>query len=61
MLSEAPPSREEVDDFLARARDLVEVKTLTSSGMTAPASVPQVMIVESFHHRVPSPRSRISR
>ena len=27
----------------------------------APASVPQVMIVESFHQRVPSPRSGMSR
>ena len=34
----------------ARARDSVEVKTFTSSGMIAPASVPQVMTVESFHH-----------
>jgi hypothetical protein len=24
--------------------------------MIAPASVPHVMIVDSFHHRVPSPR-----
>ena len=36
-------------------RDSVEVKTFTSSGMIAPASVPQVMIVESFHHIVASP------
>jgi hypothetical protein len=33
-------------------RDSVEVKLLTSSGMTAPASVPQEMIVASFHHCV---------
>ena len=44
-------------DDLAHVRRSVEVKILTSSGMIAPASVPQVMIVESFHHRVPSPRS----
>ena len=38
------------------------MKTLTSSGMIAPASVPQVMIVDSFHHSVASPpRSGISR
>ena len=54
MLSEAPPSREAVTTSLTW-RDSVEVKTLTSSGMIAPASVPQVMIVESFHHSVVSP------
>ncbi len=32
-----------------------------TSGMTAPASVPQEMIVESFHQSVPSPRSAIVR
>ena len=32
-----------------------DVKTFTNSGMTAPASVPQVMTVESFHHSVVSP------
>ena len=35
--------------------DSVEVKTFTSSGMMAPASVPQVMIVDSFHHSVRVP------
>ena len=58
MLSDAPPSRDDATTSLTWA-DLVEVKTLTSSGMMAPASVPQVMISESFHHCVPSPRSRI--
>ena len=39
--------------------DSVDVKTLTSSGMIAPASVPHVMIVESFHQSVvPSPEVR---
>ena len=33
----------------------MDVKILTSSGMMAPASVPQVMIEESFHHKVVSP------
>src|SRR5678815_837226 len=33
----------------------VDVKTLTNSGMIAPASVPQVMMVESFHQSVVSP------
>src|SRR3954463_709894 len=37
-------------------RDSVDVKTLTNSGMIAPASVPQVMTADSFHHKVPSPR-----
>jgi hypothetical protein len=34
---------------------VVLVKILTSSGMSAPASVPQVMMVESFHQRTVSP------
>src|SRR5947209_10256396 len=53
-LSDPPPSREAMT--ISRTwRDSVEVKTLTSSGMIAPASVPQVMIVESFHHIDVSP------
>src|SRR5262245_50963724 len=55
MPSEAPPSRAEVTTSRTWL-DSVEVKILTSSGMMAPASVPQVMTVESFHQRVPSPR-----
>src|SRR5258706_13597515 len=55
MPREAPPSRAEVTTSRTWA-DSVEVKILTSSGMMAPASVPQVMTVESFHHRLPSPR-----
>ena len=47
-------------DFPARARDSVDVNTFTSSGMIAPASVPHVMTVDSFHHSVPSPRSGMS-
>src|ERR1043165_5950543 len=54
MLSDAPPSREAVTTSRTW-RDSVEVKTFTSSGMIAPASVPQVMMVESFHHMVVSP------
>ena len=54
MPSEAPPSRAELTTSLTW-RDSVEVKTFTSSGMTAPASVPQEMIVASFHHCVVSP------
>src|SRR5512140_1825913 len=56
MFSEAPPSRAAVT-ISRTCRDSVEVNTFTSSGMTAPASVPQVMIEASFHHRVGSPPS----
>src|SRR5215813_10088823 len=52
--SEAPPSRAEVTTS-RRWDDSVDVKTLTNSGMMAPASVPQVMTVASFHQIVPSP------
>src|SRR3990167_8897299 len=55
MPSEAPPSRAEVTTSRT-GFDSVEVKTLTSSGMIAPASVPHVMTVESFHQSEPSPR-----
>src|SRR6187399_3674021 len=54
MFSEAPPCSEEVTTSRT-CRELVEVKTLTSSGMIAPAAVPQVMMAESFHHQEPSP------
>src|SRR5687768_15118087 len=59
MLSDAPPSREEVTTSLTWL-DSTEVKTFTSSGMIAPARVPHVMIVDSFHQSVPSPSSPIS-
>ena len=54
MLSEAPPSSE----LLTTSRTWLEstdVNTFTSSGMIAPASVPQVMMLASFHHRLASP------
>ena len=54
MLSEAPPSLDEVTTSRTCALS-VEVNTLTSSGMIAPASVPHVMMAESFHHCVASP------
>src|SRR5262245_37146112 len=54
MFSEAPPSREEMTTSRT-CRDSVDVKTLTNSGIIAPASVPQVMIDASFHHIVVSP------
>src|SRR6267378_3701440 len=57
--SDAPPSRADVTTSRTWP-DSVEVKILTSSGMMAPARVPQVMTVESFHQRLPSPRSLIS-
>src|SRR5512139_51228 len=57
---DAPPSREAVT-ISRTCPDRVEVKTLITSGMTAPASVPQVMIVESFHHMEPSPSPGMSR
>src|SRR6266850_7319215 len=59
MLSDAPPSLDAVTTSLTWL-DSTEVNTLTSSGMIAPASVPQVMMVASFHQSVPSPRSGIS-
>src|SRR3954467_10414419 len=58
MLSEAPPSLDEVTTSRTW-RDSVDVKTFTNSGITAPARVPQEMISESFHHNVPSPKSGI--
>src|SRR5579859_6863424 len=56
MLSDAPPSRDEVTTSRTWALS-VDVKTLMSTGMTAPASVPHVMIDESFHHCESSPPS----
>src|SRR5215475_4050720 len=55
MFSDAPPSSNDVTTSRT-CRDSTEVKTLTSSGMMAPARVPQEMIMESFHHSEPSPR-----
>ena len=61
MFSEAPPSRDDVTTSFTW-RDSTEVNTFTSSGIIAPASVPQVMMLESFHHMVGSPpRSGIIR
>src|SRR5512143_209906 len=60
MLSDAPPSREAVTTSPTWP-EFVDVKIFTSSGMIAPASVPHVMIVESFHQSVPSPNAGISR
>src|SRR5689334_446099 len=56
MFREAPPSFEEVTTSRTW-RESTEVNTLTSSGITAPASVPQEMISDSFHQRDASPPS----
>src|ERR1035441_2888619 len=54
MLRDGPPSRELVT--ISRTwRELVEVKTFTNSGITAPARVPQLMTVAIFHHMESSP------
>src|SRR5690348_8305473 len=54
MLSEAPPCSELLTTSLTWP-ECVEVKALTSSGMMAPAAVPQVMMRLSFHHQSPAP------
>src|SRR5690349_495814 len=54
MFSDGPPSRDDVTTSFT-CRDSVEVNTFTNSGMSAPASVPQEMIVASFHHCELSP------
>src|SRR5215510_13102569 len=59
MFSDAPPSRDEMTTSLTWLES-TEVNTFTSSGMIAPASVPHEMMMPSFHHNVPSPRSGIS-
>src|SRR5690348_13314800 len=56
MLSDGPPSRDDVTTSLV-CRESTDVNTFTNSGMIAPARVPQVMTADSFHHSVPSPRS----
>ena len=60
MFSDAPPSRDEVTTSCTWA-DCVDVKTFTSSGMIAPARVPQVTTVDSCHQsELFPPRSGIS-
>src|SRR6478736_1390077 len=54
ILSDAPPSRDDVTTSRT-CREPTDVNTFTNSGMIAPASVPQVITSESFHHRVGSP------
>src|SRR5438093_6782468 len=55
MVSEAPPSLV-APTISFTWRDWLLVNTLVNSGIRAAASVPQEMMVESFHHR-PWPRS----
>src|SRR5262249_44247321 len=59
MLSDAPASFDAVTTSRTWL-DSVDVKILMTSGMIAPASVPQLMMAESFHQSVPSPRPAIS-
>src|SRR5512146_1633068 len=59
MLSDGPPSRDDVT-ISRTCRDSVDVNTFTNSGMIAPANVPQVITADSFHQSVPSPRSGIA-
>src|SRR5580765_1881928 len=59
IFSDGPPSRDDVTTSFTWP-DSVDVNTFTSSGMIAPAAVPHVMMVESFHHNDPSPRPEIS-
>src|ERR1700722_11649783 len=50
MLSDAPPCLEQL--VTSRTwRELVLTKTLVNSGMTAPATVPQLIMVDSTHHK----------
>ena len=49
MFSDAPPCREAVTTSFT-CRECVLVKTFVNSGITAPASVPQLMIADSTHH-----------
>src|SRR6187549_3202552 len=56
ILSDGPPSRDEVTTSRT-CLDSTEVNTFTNSGMRAPASVPQLITVDSFHHNEESPPS----
>ncbi len=60
MFSDAPPSSDELT-ISRTCAESTDVKTFTSSGITAPASVPQVMTVDSFHQSDPSPSVGMSR
>src|SRR6185503_8974314 len=49
MFRDAPPCRDEVTTSRVCAES-TDVNTFTNSGMIAPASVPHVMMEDSFHH-----------
>src|SRR5580658_300716 len=50
MLSDAPPCLEQL--VTSRTwRELVLTNTLVNSGITAPATVPQLMMTDNTHHR----------
>ena len=59
IFSEAPPCPDDVTTSRTCA-DSVEVNSLTTSGMIAPASVPHVMMMDNFHHNDESPTDGIS-
>src|SRR5215469_3301467 len=50
---EAPPSCADTTTSFT-CRDSTEVKAFTSSGMSAPASVPHEIMIDNFHHCVSS-------
>src|SRR5438045_5855930 len=50
MFSEAPPCREQLVTSRT-CREWVLTKILVNSGISAPASVPQLMIIESTHQK----------
>ncbi len=53
MFSEAPPCFEQLVTSLT-CWELVLMKILVNSGISAPATVPQEMIADSTHHRLGS-------
>src|SRR5690242_17543397 len=59
-LSDAPPSRLDVTTSFTCV-ECTDVKNVVTSGMIAPASVPQVITLASRHHRSPPSRSWINR
>src|SRR5207237_9283243 len=59
IFSDAPPSRDDVTTSRT-CLESIDVKPFTNSGIIAPASVPHVITLESFHHKLPSPRSLMS-
>src|SRR5215471_11601488 len=60
MLSDGPPSCDAVTTSFTWPES-TDVNTFTNSGISAPASVPHVMTIDSFHQSDPSPRPGISR